>query len=287
MEYELPSKSLLEKSNDEIKVDKRYYSLSKLVYHKDFKDKLVFPIGIDNNKDKYYIDFNLKSGMLISGQTGSGKSMFLNTILISLLLKNTPEELQFVFIDPRNVEFKAYEGIPHLLKKVSSDKNESICILRNLMLIMEQRRELFIKNKLSNIESYNSTTDKKMPQIILIIDEIFDILESDKVKKTINKILSEGYKFGIHLILATNSYFKTYFDEETINMFNYVLTFDLASEEQANFIKIKSANLLSTYGEALVKKQEKDILDVQAPYTSDNDIDAITNFWKEQKNTNN
>ena len=82
------------------------------------------------------------------------------------------------------------------------------------------------------------------------------------------------------LILATNSYFKKYFDEETINRFNYILTFDLASEEQANFIKIKESNLLSVGGEALVKCQGDNIINIQTPYVSNHDIEEVVNFIK-------
>lgn len=287
MEYVLPSKSLLEKNNEEIKKAEEYYMLSKLIYHNDFKNKLVFPIGISSDKEKYYIDFSVKSGMLISGQTGSGKSVFLNSIIISLLLKNTPEDLQFIFIDPRDVEFKSYEEIPHLYKKVFSEKSESLEAIKDVINEMKERSKLFTSKKVADIESYNSSNEEKLPQIILIIDEILDILDANKVKIFINKILNEGYKYGIHLILATSSYFKTYFDKDSIEMFNYILTFDLASKEQANFIRIKSAHLLSG-GEALVRKQNNSsTLDAQAPYVSDNDIEEITNFWKNQKNTNN
>lgn len=286
MEYVLPDKKLLEKRSDEIKGIKEYYNLSKLVYHKDFRDKLVFPIGISEENEKYYIDFNLKSGMLVSGETGSGKSIFLNSVIISLLLKNTPDDLQFIFIDPRDVEFKAYEGIPHLYGSVYSDKDESFKVLKQVMKIMEERQKLFIKNKVTDIESYNENNENKLPQILLVIDEILDILDAEMVKKFVDKILIEGYKYGIHLILATSSYFKTYFEQETTDMFNYILTFDLASKEQANFIRIKYSDLLSLHGDALVRKQSN-ILDIQTPYVSDKDIEEITNFWSNQKNTNN
>ena len=113
MEYVLPDKKLLEKRSDEIKGIKEYYNLSKLVYHKDFRDKLVLIICIDDKNEKNYIDFNLKSGMLVSGETGSGKSIFLNSVIISLLLKITLDDLQFIFIDSRYLEFKTYEGILH------------------------------------------------------------------------------------------------------------------------------------------------------------------------------
>ena len=108
MNYIYPNKQILEKRSSELGNAERYYSLSKMIFERDFKEKLLFPLGIDNEKEKYYINLIDKSGLFISGETGSGKSIFLNDIVISLLLKNSPEELQLVFVDPRNVEFNNY-----------------------------------------------------------------------------------------------------------------------------------------------------------------------------------
>ena len=282
MEYKLPDKSLLEKHSLELGNDKKYYNLSKLIYQRDFNNKLVFPIGIDNEKEKYYIDLEDKSGLLIAGETGSGKSIFLNSIIVSLLLKNTPEELQFIFIDPRNVELSLYNGIPHMLSDVISDKDKSITALKNIISMMEERVELFVANGAKNIQMYNESNEKKLPQVLVVIDEGIDVLDDDETKDLINEILCNGYKLGIHLMLATNSHFKSNFDMKTIKAFNYIVTFDLVSEEQANYIKIDGSNLLSVYGEALVKRQNNEVIDIQAPYVSDNDIKEVVDFIKNQ-----
>ncbi len=282
MEYKFPNKNLLEKHSSELDSDQKYYNLSKLIYQNDFKNKLVFPVGIDNNKEKYYIDLELKSSILIAGETGSGKSMFLNSIIISFLLKNTPSELEFILIDPRGVELNVYNGIPHLYQKVFTDEFSTEKALNYVDYTMEKRREIFIKNKNRNIDEYNKRNNEKIPHLIIILDEVVDIINSSKIQNIICKILSEGYKFGIHLILATNGYFKQYFSKETIKMFDYILTFDLASQEQANYIKISDSNLLSAVGDALIKCPGDKIVNIQTPYVSLHDIEEVVNYIKSE-----
>ena len=129
--YVFPSKELLEVSTDELE-EKRYYNLSKLLLKKDADDNLYIPLGITDDKERYYVDLKEISGMFISGETGSGKSVFLNSIIISLLFKNTPSDINFIFIDLNKVELNQYERIPHLLTNVFYDKKQSIDILTNV-----------------------------------------------------------------------------------------------------------------------------------------------------------
>lgn len=287
MEYILPEKELLEKNSLEIQNDKKYYNLSKLIYKKNNDRKLLFPIGIDQDKEKYYIDLYDKTSMFIVGETGSGKSVFLNSIIISLLMKNKPSDLQFIFIDPRNVELSSYNNIPHLYRHSISSIDESINALKYIMDIMEGRKKIFNDKKVEDIEKYNEISYEKLPQIILIIDEAMDILCSEKTENMINRLLPDGYKFGIHLIISTSSYIKNGFALSSMKLFDYIITFDLASKEQANFIKIHNANLLSVYGEALVKCNGNKIIDIQTPYVSEHDIKEVTDFIKNQNYINN
>ena len=286
MEYVLPSKDILEKRSTELK-EKEYYNLSKLIYKKDIDKKLMFPVGIDSEHEKYYLDMESISGILVSGTTGSGKSMFLNSVIISLLLKNTPEELQFVFIDPRGVEFNTYEFIPHLYKKISTEKNESIIMLKTILDEIEERRERFLKSNVKNITNYNLNNDEKLSHIFVFIDEASQILEYENINEILEKYLLEGYKFGVHLILATSVYFKEYFDKETINLFKYIITFDLASEEQAKFLKIDDANWLTSSGDALVKIRSDKVVNLQTPYVSIHDIQEIIDFINNQNSITN
>ena len=275
--YVLPNKSILEKESNELESDK-YYNLSKLIYHKDFKDNYVIPLGIDNNKEKYYLDLKNISGMLISGETGSGKSIFLHSIIISLLLKNTPEELNFIFYDRRNVELNNYLLLPHLYQnKFNFDD------LKCVVDLLEKRQALFLEKGYTNINSYNEKEVDKLSRIAIIVDEIGDIIDSNNFKNNICRILTDGYKYGIHLIIATSSYLKEYYDDKIIDLFNYIITFDLASKEQAKFVKIDNANLLNVEGDALVKCRNNNIVNLQTPYVSTIDIKNIVDFINNQK----
>ena len=252
MKYILPDKSLLEKRSSEL-TDKKYYNLSKLLYKKDFHNKLMIPIGIDETKEEYFLDLNDVSGLFISGETGSGKSVFLNSVVISLLMKNAPDELKFVFIDPRGVEFNNYSSLPHLLDSIKKEKTDSLVVLKKVLSIIEKRRELFIEKSVKNIESYNLISEERMPHILIFIDEASQILESSDFDDILKKYLMEGYKFGIHLVLATSIYFNEFIDEETLKLFKYIITFDLATKEQAKFLKMDDSNWLTISGDALVK----------------------------------
>ena len=278
MDYNYPDKKILEKRSEELGKDDRYYNLRKLIFQKDFNNKLLIPLGIDGNNEKYYIDLIDKSGLFISGETGSGKSNFLNDIIISLLLKNSPEELQLILIDSKNVEFNIYNEIPHIYnKKNITDINTSLIYLKEEM---KRRRDLFASNNAKKIEDYNSNSQELLPHLVLIIDETELPDNCVDHNDLIRGILSEGYKLGLHLILATSSYLKDNYDSKMLNEFNYVLSFDQASEEQAEYLKIKKANLLSVYGEALIKLDDESIANIQVPYVSDKDIEEVVNFYK-------
>ena len=277
MNYDYPDKNLLEKRSEELGKEEKYYNLRKLIFQKDFNSKLLIPLGIDNYNEKYYIDLNDKSGLFISGETGSGKSIFLNDIIISLLLKNNPNELQLILVDSKNVEFNIYYELPHLCKKEITDINTSLIYLRDEI---NRRRQLFASYNVKKIEDYNSNVQELLSHLVLIIDETELPDNCINHNELIRDILSEGYKYGIHLILATSSYLKDNYDSKLLNEFNYVISFDQASEEQAKYLKIKKANLLSVYGEALIKQEDESLVNIQVPYVSDKDINEVVNFYK-------
>lgn len=272
MNYELPSKDLLEKRSKEL-ISNDLYNLSKITFKKDLKDNLIIPIGIDNNKEKYYIDLNDKSAILIVGETGSGKSTFIHSMIISLLMKNTPNDIDFLLIDYRNIEFNCYYKLPNLL----------IPSIKEIEHIFEERTRLFIDNKVKNINSYNELNKDKLKHIFIFIDEHITFFENTENMKIINEILTQGYKYGIHLILSTSSYLKDNLNKDLINKFNMIISFDLASKEQANYININNADLLKINGDALIKQKEN-IYNIQTPYVSEKDIENITNFIFKQKN---
>ena len=261
MKYILPNKDLLETRSEELGSNKKYYNLSKIFYKKDIQDKLRIPIGIDDDNQKYYLDLEDKSAILISGETGSGKSIFIHSMIISLLLKNTPDDASFIFVDPRNIEFNEYKKIPHNIN-IDSNKYSNTNCLNYIIDLIEERKTI-------NYE--------KLPHIFIFIDEASELLNIKNVNELLSTILKEGKKYNIHLIMSTSSYFKENIDKEILKLFSLILTFDLASKEQADYIKIDGSNLLTIYGEAYVKAKSN-IYNIQTPYVSEKDINNVVNF---------
>lgn len=277
--YIFPSKDLLNKdmiSSD----DKRFYPLSKILLKKELNDKLIIPIGVIDKTEKYYLDLKNMTGMFICGETGSGKSVFLDSIITTLLLKNSDEELNFLFIDTSSVELNEYDGIPHLMKSTICNKDIALIELKNIINIISYRKELFNIDNINNIDEYNESHVDKLSHIIIVIDESSDIMRIKDSINVLENILEDGCKYGIHLILATSSYLKNDFDKEFIDLFTYVLSFDLASDDQAEFINLKNSNWLKVCGEAIVK-DDGIITKIQTPYISDEEIKRVVDFIKE------
>ena len=186
--YVMPSNDLLIKNIERDDLDDRYYRLSKLLFKKDLNDKLLVPIGIDDKKEKYFVNLNDISLMLIGGETGSGKSVLIDSIIISLLLKNSPDDLRFVFIDPKKIELFEYDGIPHMVDN-GFDTDELSHIIdngfdtedwkRKIILIKEmidKRIELLSGVRVSNIRKYNDISNDKLAQVVIVIEEAYDMI---------------------------------------------------------------------------------------------------------------
>ena len=265
----LPGIDLLDNNNEKC-------SLRKLLFGYKSLENLVVPIGIFGDKKKYYIDFKETSGIFIGGETGSGKSMFLDALIVSLLIKNTSDNLKFLLIDMNRVELNDYVGIPHLIGGIISDSREA---LNSIINVMEERRNLLINSDHKDIFSYNEKNKNKLEQIIIVIDEGIDVIRDEYGKKVLTKLLLDGRSLGIHLIFATNSYLKGNFEKNFIDMFTYVMSFDMASKEQADFIKLDDANLLMVMDEALVRVKDK-VSKIQTPLVSDEEVNRVIKYIK-------
>lgn len=264
--YILPSIDLLDKKS------KEDLSIADTVFKKDLGKKLVISLGVDETKEKYYMDFSNIPCLLISGTTGSGKSIFIDTAIVTLLLKNTPSELNFIFFDPKLVELSEYTGIPHIIY----DSYDNEYKIDTLFYLIDYRLGLLKEAKVDNIDEYNKQVDDdKLPQIFAIIDESVDVMKYEKSEKLVTTILEKGIKVGIHLIIATNSYLKDDFKKSTINKIPYVLTYELTSDELSKFINIEGANLLFEEGEGLIRCRDNSIHKLNTPYISDNEIKKV------------
>lgn len=176
---------------------------------KDFKlrqSSLMVALGKDVSGRSIVYDIAKMPHLLVAGATNSGKSVCLNTIIVSLLYQNNPDALRFIMVDPKRVEFPVYNGIPHLLTPVITDVNKTVNALRWCLNEMDRRYEILNQAGKKNIQTYNqSAVKEKMPYIIFIIDELADLMvaASKDIEGSVIRLTQMSRAVGIHLILAT------------------------------------------------------------------------------------
>ena len=179
--------------------------------------KLLTVLGRDIMGEPQWMEINKTPHLLVAGATGSGKSVCINSIIASILMRTKPDEVKLVLVDPKKVELSIYNGVPHLMAPVVTDPKRANVALKRIVAEMERRYEVFEENKTKNIESYNALIDKKneglpeeekikrMPFIVVIIDELADLMlvAAKEVEDSIMRITQMARAAGIHLIVAT------------------------------------------------------------------------------------
>jgi S-DNA-T family DNA segregation ATPase FtsK/SpoIIIE len=169
---------------------------------------LTIALGKDVSGTPVYADLGKMPHLLVAGSTGSGKTVMLNSLILSLIYKNSPEILRFILIDPKRVEFVVYEGLPHLLSPVIFDATHTVNALKWLIDEMERRFDVLSEAKTRDISSYNariSSRDEFMPYIVLIIDELADLMAARgrEMEAAIVRLAQMARAVGIHLVMAT------------------------------------------------------------------------------------
>ncbi len=163
------------------------------------------PIGKNITGNPFYYSISLMPHILIAGATGSGKSVFINSIITSLLYRATPSEIRFIMIDPKRIELSVYNGIPHLIRSVINDQSTALQYLLKSLECMEQRYKEFARVGVRNIQGYNSKIKDKKPYIFIIVDELADLMmrSGKDVENAVIRLAQMSRAVGIHLILAT------------------------------------------------------------------------------------
>lgn len=177
---------------------------------KNSKSKLLVALGKDVTGQTAYCDISKMPHLLVAGTTGSGKSVCLNAMIMSILYRATPDEVKFVMIDPKAVEFPVYNGIPHLLVPVVTDSRKAAGALGWAVIEMEKRYKLLAENGVRNIAGYNEICKKDpekepMPHIVIIIDEFADLMmvAGNEVESSVCRIAQKARAAGMHLVIAT------------------------------------------------------------------------------------
>lgn len=190
--------------------------LNNIPKHMDNR-KLLVVLGRDIMGQAQWMEINKTPHLLVAGSTGSGKSVCINSIIVSILMRARPDEVKLVLVDPKKVELSMYNGVPHLLAPVVTDPKKANIVLKKIVVEMENRYEIFSNSGTKNIEGYNEYLEKKnahlsdsekihkMPYIVVIIDELADLMlvAAKEVEDSIMRITQMARAAGIHLIVAT------------------------------------------------------------------------------------
>ncbi|MFZ6036523.1 MAG: DNA translocase FtsK 4TM domain-containing protein [Patescibacteria group bacterium] len=206
IEAPIPGKSLvgIEVPNKAVAVVK----LKEILMSKEFKKRksnLSIGVGKDVAGTMWVEDIGPMPHLLIAGSTGSGKSVMLNAIILSLLYQNSPDELKLILVDPKRVELSVYNGIPHLITPVVNEVTKTINALRWVVAEMDRRYQLLSKTGHRNIQAYNRDNGNMMPYLVVAIDELADLMSvaANEVEAAIVRLAQMARAVGIHLILAT------------------------------------------------------------------------------------
>ena len=202
----IPGKDVvgIEIPNDEMEIIYLREILESDIF-KNSKAPLTIALGKDIVGEPFVTDLAKLPHLLIAGTTGSGKSVGINAMILSLLYRNSPDELKLVMIDPKMLEFSIYDDIPHLLTPVITEPKKAITALNAMVKEMERRYKLMAKMRVKNIEGYNKKSDEKLPYIVIIIDELADLMMTSgkDVEYSIARLAQMARASGIHLIVAT------------------------------------------------------------------------------------
>jgi S-DNA-T family DNA segregation ATPase FtsK/SpoIIIE len=264
--------------------------------------KLTLALGKDLIGRNRVSDLCQMPHLLIAGSTGTGKSVFLNSLILSMLYKGTPDELKMVMIDPKRLELGLYEDIPHLLAPVVTDPKVASNVLRNATREMESRLKLLAARGVRNIDQYNRTfqkgqplslfdeTDaadhKPLPYIVIVIDELADLMmvDTSNVEESITRLAQMARAVGIHLILATQRPSVDVITGLIKANFPARISFRVASKvDSRTILDANGAESLLGRGDMLYLPAGSARLNrMHGPYVTEDEISAVCDHWRSQ-----
>jgi S-DNA-T family DNA segregation ATPase FtsK/SpoIIIE len=264
--------------------------------------KLTLPLGKDLIGRIRAADLTQMPHLLIAGSTGTGKSVFINSLLMGMLYRSTPDEMKLVLVDPKRLELGLYADIPHLFTPVVTDAKVAANVLRNATREMERRLKLLAQRSVRNIEQYNRTFEKPqslslfenadgeehkpLPYIVIVIDELADLMmvDTNGVEESITRLAQMARAVGIHLILATQRPSVDVITGLIKANFPARISFRVAS-------KVDSRTILDTNGsESLLGRGDMLYLPagssrlhrIHGPYVDEKEVAAVCDFWRDQ-----
>jgi S-DNA-T family DNA segregation ATPase FtsK/SpoIIIE len=286
-------------------VNRQTIALREIIEAQEFvgsASKLTLAMGRDLHGRIRVTDLASMPHLLIAGSTGTGKSVFINSLLMSILYKATPDDVKIVLVDPKRLELNLYEGIPHLIAPVVTDPKIASNVLRNATREMENRLKLLAQKGVRNIEQYNrtfqktqslslfenveETEHKPLPYLVIIIDELADLMmvDTNNVEESITRLAQMARAVGIHLILATQRPSVDVITGLIKANFPARISFRVAS-------KVDSRTILDSNGsESLLGRGDMLYLPagsarlhrIHGPLVSEDEITRVCDFWRQQ-----
>jgi S-DNA-T family DNA segregation ATPase FtsK/SpoIIIE len=264
------------------------------------KSKLTIAMGKDINGRIAAADLAGMPHLLIAGSTGTGKSVAINAMIMSILYKSTPDEVRLVLVDPKRLELGNYEGVPHLYTPIITEPKLAANALRNAVREMERRLKLLAAKGVRNIDSYNrlfddtpslfseqATSDEgPIPKIVIIIDELADLmmLDGNNVEESITRLAQMARAVGIHLVLATQRPSVDVITGLIKANFPARVSFRVATKvDSRTILDANGAESLLGRGDMLyLPSGSARVHRLHAPYVTEKEIEAVVEFWKAQ-----
>ena len=256
------------------------------------KNLLAVGLGKDIMGKVRWCEINTTPHLLVAGSTGSGKSVCINCIIASLLMRTKPDQVKLVLVDPKKVEFSMYEGVPHLLSPVVTDPKKASIALKNIVLEMERRYGLFEHTKNKNIAGYNKYCEthpehEKLPYIVVIIDELADLMlvAAKEVEDSIMRITQMARAAGIHLIVATQRPSTDIITGVVKANIPSRISFAVSSQiDSRTILDMGGAEKLLGKGDMLFLPMGESVpMRVQGSYVSEEEIERLVNYTISQQ----
>ena len=263
--------------------------LKEVFVSKEFQDsdyKIPLVLGKDISGHPVITDLGDMPHLLIAGTTGSGKTVCVNCLILSMLFKSSPNEIKFVMVDPKMVELAPFNGLPHLLCPVVTDAKKAAVALQWIVSEMEDRYQLLAGIGARNIESYNEKSEQKMPYIVVLIDELADlmIVSRDLIENAITRLAQLSRAVGIHLVLATQRPSVDVITGVIKANFPARISFKVASKvDSRTVLDMNGADKLLGKGDMLfLQPGEEKLIRAQGSLITDKEIERVVDFVKKQ-----
>jgi DNA segregation ATPase FtsK/SpoIIIE, S-DNA-T family len=267
-------------------------ALKEIISSKEFNNKdIKIPITLGKSISGFPIVGDLVSmpHLLIAGTTGSGKSVCINTLILSILYKHTPEECKLIMIDPKMLELSIYQGIPHLLTPVITEPRKATTALKWTVKEMEKRyremTEIGVRNILGFNEKASSENKKKMPYIVVIVDEMADLMmvAGKEIENYIQRLAQMARAAGIHIVMATQRPSVDVITGTIKANFPTRISFQVTSKiDSRTILGEQGAELLLGNGDMLFMSSASRMIRIHGPYVSEKEIERVTTFLRLQ-----